>query len=60
MIHMIIDHASIAGQIEVVKPVTMSKTRVRVEYTSEHSSFFIGQVCIDGKSQSSFVPDDLW
>ncbi|KAI6241036.1 hypothetical protein M3Y99_00414900 [Aphelenchoides fujianensis] len=45
------------GQIHVTEP--LNSDSVKLLFTSEHNSFFIGQVCLNGKSENAFVADDL-
>lgn len=43
-----------------MEPVEFKEGDLRIQFTSEHSSFFIGQVCLNGKSENAFVPDSIW
>jgi len=47
------------GEAEIVRPLAPNSDRVRLEFTAEQDSFFIGSVCKDGKSVNSFVPDNI-
>ncbi|KAI6188006.1 nucleoprotein [Aphelenchoides besseyi] len=47
------------GQIEITEPLSSVSNVVKLDFTTEHNSFFIGQVCFNGKSENAFVSDDL-
>lgn len=50
----------ILGEVEIVEPITFKEGEIRLMFTMEHSSFFVGQVCLNGKSENAFVPDSFW
>lgn len=47
------------GQVEIVEPLKFKKGALRIQFTTEHSSFFIGQVCLNGESANAFVPSEI-
>ncbi|KAI6214954.1 hypothetical protein M3Y94_00328600 [Aphelenchoides besseyi] len=47
------------GQIEITESLSSVSDGVKLDFTTEHNSFFIGQVCSNGKSENAFVPEDL-
>lgn len=49
----------VSGEVEVVRPVAQGPNDVKLAFTAEHNSYWIGRVCEAGTSQNSFVGDEV-
>ncbi len=46
--------------MELTKAIKQSEGDLKIVISLEKNSFMVGQVCDNGKSKNSLVPDQLW